>query len=65
MCYLTLKTKINFFLGDIYEKNKRLSLNFGHTFAHAIEMALEQKEKKRFDKTRRGSWVRNVMRGIL
>ena len=46
MCYLTLKTKINFFLSDIYEKNKRLSLNFGHTFAHAIEMALEQKRKK-------------------
>jgi len=35
----TLKTKIYFFINDIKEKNKRLYLNFGHTFAHAIEMA--------------------------
>ena len=48
LCYLALKTKIKFFLGDIYEKNKRLSLNFGHTFAHAIEMAIELKTKKDF-----------------
>jgi 3-dehydroquinate synthase len=34
----TLKTKIFFFINDIKEKNKRLHLNFGHTFAHAIEM---------------------------
>jgi 3-dehydroquinate synthase len=34
-----LKTKINFFLKDIKENNKRLFLNFGHTFAHAIESA--------------------------
>ena len=46
MCYLTLKTKLKFFINDIYEKDKRLSLNFGHTFAHAIEMAIEQKTKK-------------------
>ena len=46
MCYLTLKTKLKFFIDDIYEKDKRLSLNFGHTFAHAIEMAIEQKIKK-------------------
>ncbi len=46
MCYLTLKTKLKFFINDIYEKDKRLSLNFGHTFAHAIEMATEQKTKK-------------------
>ena len=46
MCYLTLKTKINFFKDDVFEKNKRLSLNFGHTFAHAIEMAVEQKIKE-------------------
>ena len=48
LCYLTLKTKIKYFLNDIYEKNKRLSLNFGHTFAHAIEMAIEKKTKKDF-----------------
>ena len=40
---LTLKTKIKFFKNDIYEKSERLSLNFGHTFAHAIEMALQSK----------------------
>ena len=48
LCYLTLKTKIKFFLNDIHEKNTRLSLNFGHTFAHAIEMAIEQKLKRDF-----------------
>ncbi len=46
ICYLTLKTKIKFFINDIFEKDKRLSLNFGHTFAHAIEMAIEQKLKR-------------------
>ena len=39
--FLTLKTKIKFFVNDIYENNQRLCLNFGHTFAHAIEMALQ------------------------
>lgn len=43
--YMTLKIKISFFKDDIFEKNKRLSLNFGHTFAHAIEMALKVSEK--------------------
>ena len=38
----TLNTKIFFFKNDIYEKKSRLSLNFGHTFAHAIEMATVQ-----------------------
>jgi len=38
---LTLNTKIKFFKNDIYENSKRLKLNFGHTFAHAIEMALK------------------------
>ena len=42
MCRLALKTKIKFFVKDIYEKNLRLNLNFGHTFAHAIEMTLEK-----------------------
>ena len=36
-----LKTKIEFFKDDISEENERLKLNFGHTFAHAIEMALQ------------------------
>lgn len=39
LIFETLITKIFFFKDDIYEKNSRLSLNFGHTFAHAIEMA--------------------------
>ena len=34
-----LKSKIKFFLKDVREKRQRLFLNFGHTFAHAIEMA--------------------------
>ena len=38
----TLMTKVSFFKNDIYEKQLRLSLNFGHTFAHAIEMATAQ-----------------------
>ncbi len=38
---LTLRTKVKFFKDDVFEKSKRLNLNFGHTFAHAIEMALE------------------------
>lgn len=37
---LTLKTKIKFFINDVYEFSKRLNLNFGHTFAHSIEMAV-------------------------
>ncbi len=43
---LTLKTKISFFLNDVKEDNKRLNLNFGHTFAHAIEMATDKIVKK-------------------
>jgi len=41
LIYMTLKTKIKFFQKDIYENSTRLNLNFGHTFAHAIEMALK------------------------
>jgi len=37
--FKTLNTKINFFINDEKEKKSRLFLNFGHTFAHAIEMA--------------------------
>tara|TARA_B110000977_G_scaffold27605_1_gene34947 strand:+ start:4634 stop:5755 length:1122 start_codon:yes stop_codon:yes gene_type:complete len=42
----TLQTKIKFFKNDIREKNLRLSLNFGHTFAHSIEMITEKIIKK-------------------
>jgi len=38
----TLKTKIKFFKDDVREQNQRLILNFGHTFAHAIEMATDK-----------------------
>ena len=44
LIYLTLKTKIKFFKDDIYENSKRLNLNFGHTFAHAIEMSIKSKK---------------------
>ena len=39
LCLETLKTKLHFFTKDVNEKNTRLMLNFGHTFAHSIEMA--------------------------
>ena len=42
----TLKTKISFFKDDIKEKNKRLFLNFGHTFAHSMEMITDKLLKK-------------------
>ncbi len=45
LCDMTLKTKIKFFIDDIYENNQRLYLNFGHTFAHAIEMALDNSSR--------------------
>jgi 3-dehydroquinate synthase len=48
LCKKTLVSKIKFFKKDIYEKDKRLFLNFGHTFAHAIEMATEVNLKKDF-----------------
>ncbi|OUW48701.1 MAG: 3-dehydroquinate synthase [Candidatus Pelagibacter sp. TMED196] len=38
--YLVLKSaknKIHFVIGDEKESNKRMTLNFGHTFAHGIE----------------------------
>ena len=37
----TLRTKIFFFKNDVFENSKRLNLNFGHTFAHAIEMTFK------------------------
>tara|TARA_S200000501_G_scaffold376965_1_gene433677 strand:+ start:3491 stop:4627 length:1137 start_codon:yes stop_codon:yes gene_type:complete len=42
----TLQTKVKFFQNDVYEEGKRLNLNFGHTFAHAIEMSLKNNSKK-------------------
>ena len=39
---------INFFKNDVKEKNKRLYLNFGHTFAHAMEMTTDKYLKKDF-----------------
>jgi 3-dehydroquinate synthase len=38
----SLRIKIHYFSKDVYEKDKRLVLNFGHTFAHAIEMATQK-----------------------
>ena len=46
LCLETLRTKLFFFKNDVYEKNMRLFLNFGHTFAHALEMATQKIEKK-------------------
>ncbi len=48
LCMETLKTKIFFFKNDIYENKNRLILNFGHTFAHAIEMATENLLNKEY-----------------
>ena len=44
----SLKIKIDHFTKDVYEKNKRLLLNFGHTFGHAYEMATDELIKKDF-----------------
>ena len=45
LIFKTLKSKIKFFKDDIYENQKRLNLNFGHTFAHAIEMTIKSKKE--------------------
>ena len=50
-----LETKIKFFKDDVFENHKRLNLNFGHTFAHAIEMSLKSKNNK--DQIRHGEAV--------
>ena len=42
----SLKTKIHFFLRMFMRKKDRLALNFGHTFAHAIEMATQNLFKR-------------------
>jgi 3-dehydroquinate synthase len=48
ICEMTLRSKIKFFSDDIFENKSRLILNFGHTFAHAIEMGIENEIKKDF-----------------
>lgn len=48
LIFFALKTKIKYFKNDVFEKNKRLNLNFGHTFAHAIEMSLTKNKKEIF-----------------
>ena len=53
----TLITKIKFFKDDIKEKDKRLMLNFGHTFAHAIESALDNNLKNKKETLRHGEAV--------
>ena len=45
LIFRTLKTKIKFFSKDVFENSKRLNLNFGHTFAHAVEMTIKSKKK--------------------
>ena len=57
LCFRSLNTKIHFFKDDIVEKNERLMLNFGHTFAHSIEMALEKNNKSKNDILRHGEAV--------
>ena len=48
LIYRSLKTKIKLFRNDVFENNTRLFLNFGHTFAHSIEMTLDSKSKDFF-----------------
>lgn len=57
LCFESLKTKIDFFKNDVYENDKRLILNFGHTFAHAIEMAMEKNIDKKLETLRHGEAV--------
>ena len=52
-----LKNKNFLFKNDITEKKERLMLNFGHTFAHAIEMALEKNNKSNQEVIRHGEAV--------
>ena len=48
LCFKTLKCKIHFFKNDVRERQKRLFLNFGHTFAHSIEISTDAKNKDYF-----------------
>ncbi len=53
----TLISKIKFFKNDVKEKNYRLMLNFGHTFAHAIESSLDKNLKNKKEILRHGEAV--------
>ena len=57
LCLKSLKTKIFFFKNDIYEQNERLMLNFGHTFAHALEMAVAKNIENKIEILRHGEAV--------
>ena len=52
-----LLIKIKFFKNDVKEKNQRLMLNFGHTFAHAIESSLDTNLKNKKEILRHGEAV--------
>ena len=52
-----LLIKIKFFKNDVKEKNHRLMLNFGHTFAHAIESSLDTYLKNKKEILRHGEAV--------
>lgn len=43
LIYRCIKVKARFIKQDFYEKHRRKILNFGHTFAHAYERALNYK----------------------
>ena len=49
--------KIKFFKNDVKEKHHRLMLNFGHTFAHAIESSLDINLKNKKEILRHGEAV--------
>ncbi len=53
----SLSTKVKFFINDVTEKNTRLNLNFGHTFAHAIESSYESLGGKHSELIRHGEAV--------
>lgn len=53
----TLISKIKFFKNDVKEKNYRLMLNFGHTFAHAIESSLDKNLNNKKEILRHGEAV--------
>ena len=52
-----LLIKIKFFKNDVKEKNQRLMLNFGNTFAHAIESSLDTNLKNKKEILRHGEAV--------